>query len=89
MQALLSNEASQKLVDSLLQTVNEKVDELLLQKQKRYINQTELYDEYDCNHRDVERWLKLGLPRRKQGTQWIYDRKDVDAVFEKEKITYI
>lgn len=89
MQALLSDEASQQLANSLLEVLSRKIDDLMLQKQKRYLNQTELCDEYDCNHRDIERWLALGLPRRKQGTKWIYDRLDVDVVVAKEKITYI
>ena len=85
--SILSKKASMELVRGILGVVSQKVEEASRSQQKQILNQSELYEAYDCNYRDVERWLKLGLRRRKQGQKWMYDRRDVEAILEIEKET--
>ncbi|WP_314394026.1 DNA-binding protein [uncultured Abiotrophia sp.] len=83
--SILSKEASMELVRGILGVVSQKVEEASRSQQKQILNQSELFKAYDCNYRDVERWLKLGLKRRRQGQKWMYDRRDVEAILEIEK----
>ncbi|MCW6653674.1 hypothetical protein NHG24_07920 [Aerococcaceae bacterium NML210727] len=85
MQALLSEQASEQFVANLLDLIEQKVDERLKQKEKRYLTQKEVKEEYDCNHQNIMEWEKAGLRRFKKGKHVVYDRKDIEATFEKLK----
>lgn len=85
MEQLLSDTASLKLVNGVLKLAEELAEQKIKQTNKRYLNQTEVCTLYNCTYRDIERWLRLGLTRRKQGTKWIYDVKDIERIFELEK----
>ena len=75
------------LVRGISGAVSPQVEEASRSQQKQILNQSELFKAYDCNYRDVERWLKLGLKRRRQGQKWMYDRRDIEAILEIEKET--
>ena len=83
--SILSKEASMELVRDILGVVSQKLEEAIRNQQNQILNQSELFKAYDCNYRDVERWLKLGLKSRRQGQKQMYDRRDVEAIFEIEK----
>lgn len=74
-----------ELVRGILGVVSQKLEEAIRYQQNQILNQSELFKAYDCNYRDVERWLKLGLKSRRQGQKQMYDRRDVEAIFEIEK----
>ena len=74
-----------ELVRDILGVVSQKLEEAIRNQQNQILNQSELFKAYDCNYRDVERWLKLGLKSRIQGQKQMYDRRDVEAIFEIEK----
>ncbi|MCW6665494.1 DNA-binding protein [Aerococcaceae bacterium NML191219] len=84
-EALLSEQASNKLVEGLLLLIEQKVDERLKAKECPRLNQQEVMKEYKCTHEKIKHWEMLGLKKRRQGRCWVYDRKDIDAVLEKEK----
>ena len=50
MEALLSEKASEEFVNSLLDLIERKVEERLLQKEKRYLMQKEVFEEYWLQH---------------------------------------
>lgn len=65
--SILTKEASMELVRGILGVVSQKLEEAIRNQQNQILNQSELFKAYDCNYRDVERWLKLGLKSRRQG----------------------
>ncbi len=65
--SILTKEASMELVRDILGVVSQKLEEAIRNQQNQILNQSELFKAYDCNYRDVERWLKLGLKSRRQG----------------------
>lgn len=65
--SILTKEASMELVRGILGVVSQKLEEAIRYQQNQILNQSELFKAYDCNYRDVERWLKLGLKSRRQG----------------------
>ncbi|MBS4462904.1 DNA-binding protein [Aerococcaceae bacterium zg-B36] len=83
---LLSEEASQQLVDKLADLVEREVERRMQQKEKRYLMQKEVYDEYDCSSVLLERWEKAGLKKFRHGTRWMYDRRDIEAVIDLIKV---
>lgn len=85
MPQLLSNEASEQLVNSIVNIAEKIAIERARQSQKRWLRQNEVMKEYRCTHSDIISWEKLGLPKRRQGKSWYYDRKDIDEVLEKLK----
>lgn len=85
MQSLLSEQASEQLIATLLDMIEQKVDERMKQKEKRYLTQKEVKEEYSCNHRNIMEWEKAGLRRFKKGKHVVYDRKDIEEIFEKLK----
>lgn len=80
MPQLLSNEASQQLVSDIVRLVETLALERVRQKQKRWLRQCEVMDEYRCTHKDIKEWEIAGLTKRKQGKSWYYDRKDIESV---------
>ncbi|HFI0463789.1 TPA: DNA-binding protein [Streptococcus suis] len=82
MEALLSEKASEEFVNSLLDLIERKVEERLLQKEKRYLMQKEVFEEYNCNSKIIQDWERAGLKRFRMGKRWLYDRKDIEAVIE-------
>ena len=74
-----------KVIDMLLKRFEERMDEWLAMKQKRYLSQKEVKKEYDCNHQNITEWEKAGLRRFRKGQYIMYDRKDIEATFEKLK----
>ena len=85
MESILSETASIKLVNGILELAEQLAEEKIKRSNKRYLNQSEVYEVYNCCPQDIRRWIALGLPRRKQGTKWIYDVKDLERIFELEK----
>lgn len=85
MESLLSEKASEDFVSALLDLIEEKVNERMLQKEKRYLMQKEVFEAYDCNTRILDRWEKAGLRKFRHGKRWLYDRRDIEDVIEKLK----
>lgn len=71
-----------KVVDMLLKRFDERFGELVASQQKRYLIQKEVKEEYNCNARDIAAWEAAGLKRFRRGKTWVYDRKDIEALFE-------
>lgn len=78
--SILTKEARMELVRGILGIVSQKVEEAIRNQQNQILNQSELFKAYVCNYRYIERWLKLGLKRRRRGQKLMYDRRDVEAV---------
>ncbi|MBA8764187.1 DNA-binding protein [Staphylococcus coagulans] len=85
LQPLLSEQASQQLVDSIVSIAEKVAIEKARQSQKRWLRQNEVMKEYRCTHSDITKWECLGLRKRKQGKSWYYDRKDIEEVLESLK----
>ncbi|EGQ3102781.1 TPA: DNA-binding protein [Staphylococcus pseudintermedius] len=77
---LLSEEASQHLVTEIVRIAEAVALERVRQKQKRWLRQCEVMDEYRCTHKDIKDWEIAGLTKRRQGKSWYYDRKDIESV---------
>lgn len=82
MPQLLSNEASQQLVADIVRLAETLALERVRQKQKRWLRQSEVMEEYRCTHKDIKQWEIAGLTKRKQGKSWYYDRRDIENVLE-------
>ncbi|MCW6680846.1 hypothetical protein NHG33_06545 [Aerococcaceae bacterium NML130460] len=74
-----------KVIDMLLKRFEERLDEWFAIKQKRYLTQTEVKEEFDCNHQNITEWEEAGLRRFKKGRSVMYDRKDIEETFERLK----
>ena len=81
-QTLLSETASRELVQELLGLVEQAVEVRMAQKEKRYLIQKEVYKEYGCCHRDLANWEAMGLKKFRRGKSWVYDRRDIEEIFE-------
>lgn len=82
MSQLLSEEASQQLVADIVRLAETLALERVRQKQKRWLRQSEVMEEYRCTHKDIKLWEIAGLTKRKQGKSWYYDRRDIENVLE-------
>ncbi|HEC2146753.1 TPA: DNA-binding protein [Staphylococcus delphini] len=85
MTQLLSNEASQYLVTEIVRIAEAVALERARQSRKRYMNQKEVMEEFQCTHRDITRWEIAGLKKFRKGKSWIYDRRDIEQVLESLK----
>lgn len=80
--SLLTQEASQELAQGILNLAEELALQMMEQKQKRWLMQKEVFEAYDCDFKTLRNWEELGLKKRRQGTKWMYDRKDIDDLLQ-------
>ncbi|NJH98777.1 DNA-binding protein [Staphylococcus agnetis] len=85
MTQLLSNEASQQLVDSIVNIAEKLALEKVKQSRKRYLIQKEVMEEYNVTHKVITEWEMKGLRKVKIGKTIRYDRHDIENVIEQMK----
>ncbi|PTG92126.1 hypothetical protein BU645_03435 [Staphylococcus chromogenes] len=85
MTQLLSNEASQQLVTSIVNIAEKLALEKVKQSRKRYLIQKEVMEEYNVTHKVITEWEMKGLRKVKIGKTIRYDRHDIENVIEKMK----
>ncbi|MEB7824688.1 DNA-binding protein [Staphylococcus chromogenes] len=85
MTQLLSNEASQQLVDSIVNIAEKLALEKIKQSRKRYLIQKEVMEEYNVTHKVITEWEIKGLRKVKIGKTIRYDRHDIENVIEQMK----
>lgn len=85
MTQLLSNEASQQLVTSIVNIAEKLALEKIKQSRKRYLIQKEVMEEYNVTHKVITEWEIKGLRKVKIGKTIRYDRHDIENVIEQMK----
>lgn len=80
--SLLTQEASQELVQGILNLAEELALQMMEQKQKQWLMQKEVFEVYGCDAKVLGKWEELGLQKRRQGTKWMYDRKEIDELLQ-------
>ncbi len=85
MTQLLSNEASQQLVNSIVNIAEKLALEKVKQSRKRYLIQKEVMEEYNVSHKVITEWEMKGLRKVKIGKTIRYDRHDIENVIEQMK----
>lgn len=85
MQSFLSEQASQHLVDSIVNIAEKLVLEKVKQSRKRYLIQKEVMEEYNVTHKVITEWEMNGLRKVKIGKTIRYDRHDIENVIEQMK----
>ncbi|WP_381407441.1 DNA-binding protein [Staphylococcus aureus] len=86
MSQLLSEQASQQLVNSIVDIAEKIVLEKVKQSRKRYLIQKEVMEEYNVTHKVITEWEMMGLRKVKIGKTIRYDRQDIENVIEQMKI---
>ncbi|MFL4613848.1 DNA-binding protein [Staphylococcus aureus] len=77
MSQLLSEQASQQLVNSIVDIAEKIVLEKVKQSRKRYLIQKEVMEEYNVTHKVITEWEMMGLRKVKIGKTIRYDRQDI------------
>ncbi|HIA6845027.1 TPA: DNA-binding protein [Staphylococcus aureus] len=85
MQAFLSEQASQQLVNSIVNIAEKIALEKVKQSHKRYLIQKEVMEEYNVTHKVITEWEMMGLRKVKIGKTIRYDRQDIENVIEQMK----
>ncbi|MQH38693.1 DNA-binding protein, partial [Escherichia coli] len=67
MSQLLSEQASQQLVNSIVDIAEKIVLEKVKQSRKRYLIQKEVMEEYNVTHKVITEWEMMGLRKVKIG----------------------
>lgn len=80
--SILSDEASQELAQGILTLAEELAHQMIEQKQKQWLMQKEVFEAYSCDAKVLGKWEELGLKKRRQGTKWMYDRKEIDELLQ-------
>ncbi|PTG11972.1 hypothetical protein BU646_10675 [Staphylococcus chromogenes] len=84
-QPFLSDQASQNLVDSIVNIAEKLALEKVKQSRKRYLIQKEVMEEYNVTHKVITEWEMKGLRKVKIGKTIRYDRHDIENVIEQMK----
>ncbi|NJI02215.1 MULTISPECIES: hypothetical protein [Staphylococcus] len=84
-QPFLSDQASQHLVDSIVNIAEKLALEKVKQSRKRYLIQKEVMEEYNVTHKVITEWEMKGLRKVKIGKTIRYDRHDIENVIEQMK----
>ncbi|WP_065316301.1 hypothetical protein [Staphylococcus aureus] len=82
MSQLLSEQASQQLVNSIVDIAEKIALEKVKQSRKRYLIQKEVMEEYNVTHKVITEWEMMGLRKVKIGKTIRYDRQDIENVIE-------
>ncbi|HCZ0287893.1 TPA: DNA-binding protein [Staphylococcus aureus] len=85
MSQLLSEQASQQLVNSIVDIAEKIALEKVKQSRKRYLVQKEVMEEYNVTHKVITEWEIMGLRKVKIGKTIRYDRQDIENVIEQMK----
>ncbi|CAC5762322.1 TPA: DNA-binding protein [Staphylococcus aureus] len=85
MSQLLSEQASQQLVNSIVDIAEKIALEKVKQSRKRYLIQKEVMEEYNVTHKVITEWEIMGLCKVKIGKTIRYDRQDIENVIEQMK----
>ncbi|XXS41790.1 DNA-binding protein [Staphylococcus aureus] len=85
MRQLLSEQASQQLVNSIVDIAEKIALEKVKQSRKRYLIQKEVMEEYNVTHKVITEWEIMGLRKVKIGKTIRYDRQDIENVIEQMK----
>lgn len=85
MSQLLSEQASQQLVNSIVDIAEKIALEKVKQSRKRYLIQKEVMEEYNVTHKVITEWEIMGLRNVKIGKTIRYDRQDIENVIEQMK----
>ncbi|AHZ98310.1 hypothetical protein [Staphylococcus aureus] len=85
MSQLLSEQASQQLVNSIVDIAEKIALEKVKQSRKRYLIQKEVMEEYNVTHKVITEWEIMGLRKVKIGKTIRYDRQDIENVIEQMK----
>ncbi|HFE7901108.1 TPA: DNA-binding protein [Staphylococcus aureus] len=85
MSQLLSEQASQQLVNSIVDIAKKIALEKVKQSRKRYLIQKEVMEEYNVTHKVITEWEMMGLRKVKIGKTIRYDRQDIENVIEQMK----
>ncbi|CAC6092754.1 pathogenicity island protein [Staphylococcus aureus] len=85
MSQLLSEQASQQLVNSIVDIAEKIALEKVKQSRKRYLIQKEVIEEYNVTHKVITEWEIMGLRKVKIGKTIRYDRQDIENVIEQMK----
>lgn len=85
MSQLLSEQASQQLVNSIVDITEKIALEKVKQSRKRYLIQKEVMEEYNVTHKVITEWEIMGLRKVKIGKTIRYDRQDIENVIEQMK----
>ncbi|HEB2165064.1 TPA: DNA-binding protein [Staphylococcus aureus] len=85
MSQLLSEQASQQLVNSIVDIAEKIALEKVKQSRKRYLIQKEVMEEYNVTHKIITEWEMMGLRKVKIGKTIRYDRQDIENVIEQMK----
>ncbi|PTF68917.1 hypothetical protein [Staphylococcus chromogenes] len=85
LQPFLSDQASQQLVDSIVNIAEKLALEKVKQSRKRYLIQKEVMEEYNVTHKVITEWEMKGLRKVKIGKTIRYDRYDIENVIEQMK----
>lgn len=85
MSQLLSEQASQQLVNSIVDIAEKIALEKVKQSRKRYLIQKEVMEEYNVTHKVITEWEMMGLRKVKIGKTIRYDRQDIENVIEQRK----
>ncbi|HGO3134321.1 TPA: DNA-binding protein [Staphylococcus aureus] len=85
MSQLLSEQASQQLVNSIVDIAEKIALEKVKQSRKRYLIQKEVVEEYNVTHKVITEWEMMGLRKVKIGKTIRYDRQDIENVIEQMK----
>ncbi|HCZ0805068.1 TPA: DNA-binding protein [Staphylococcus aureus] len=85
MSQLLSEQASQQLVNSIVDIAEKIALEKVKQSSKRYLIQKEVMEEYNVTHKVITEWEIMGLRKVKIGKTIRYDRQDIENVIEQMK----
>ncbi|HDB7258006.1 TPA: DNA-binding protein [Staphylococcus aureus] len=85
MSQLLSEQASQQLVNSIVDIAEKIALEKVKQSRKRNLIQKEVMEEYNVTHKVITEWEIMGLRKVKIGKTIRYDRQDIENVIEQMK----
>lgn len=85
MSQLLSEQASQQLVNSIVDIAEKIALEKVKQSRKRYLIQKEVMEEYNVTHKVITEREIMGLRKVKIGKTIRYDRQDIENVIEQMK----
>lgn len=82
---IFSESMQEKLVNEIVKLAEKIAVERIKQKEKAYLSQKEIMKEYNLSHEQLKNLEIKGLAKFKLGKRLIYNRYDLEKLFDKLK----
>ena len=70
----------------LIETAENRMDDLIAKSQKKLVNQKELRELYKCGQARIKKWVSWGLREIPDGKSVLYDLDELELLLKDRKI---